>query len=208
MYDFQNRLKSQQKMKLKNLTTINTGLVLSRYKAARYGVQKSYQKITLKSFSNSTKINPNSLDEFISNKDIKTKYLTNFGDVIIRLRTPNIAIYIDKNMQGLVISSLMCVIRTNNKSINQEFLAYYLNSKQSQKVFNIEAKGTAIPMIKTSDIANLCIVLPALSAQNKIVGTMKLLYKEQNLLQKLKKKKQIFIENILDLMTTKHQGAK
>ncbi|CAC9631493.1 hypothetical protein [uncultured Gammaproteobacteria bacterium] len=41
-------------------------------KAARYDVQKKYQKITLKSFSNSTQINPNSLDEFVSNSEVKS----------------------------------------------------------------------------------------------------------------------------------------
>jgi hypothetical protein len=76
-------------------------------KATRYDVQKKYQKITLKSFSNSTQINPNSLDEFVSNSEVKQEYLTQTNDIIIRLRAPNIALYVDKNAQGLVISSLI-----------------------------------------------------------------------------------------------------
>ncbi|WP_201340813.1 restriction endonuclease subunit S [Abyssogena phaseoliformis symbiont] len=152
-------------MRLKDIATIKTGLVLSRKKAACYDVQKKYQKITLKSFSNSTKINPNSLDEFISNSEIKPEYLTRTNDIIIRLRALNIAICIDKNAQGLVISSLMSVIKLNDKNINSRFLAYYLNSKQSQKIFNTAVKGTAIPMIRTGDVAELDVFLPPISAK-------------------------------------------
>ncbi|CAC9631282.1 hypothetical protein [uncultured Gammaproteobacteria bacterium] len=195
-------------MRLKDIATIKTGLVLSRKKAARYDVQKKYQKITLKSFSNSTQINPNSLDEFVSNSEVKQEYLTQTNDIIIRLRAPNIALYVDKNAQGLVISSLMSVIRLNDKNINSRFLAYYLNSKQSQKIFNIAVKGTTIPMIRTGDIAELDISLLPLSTQRKVIKTMDLLYKEQALLTELTKKKQIFTQNILDTITKQFQGEK
>ena len=156
-------------MKLKDIATIKTGLVLFRKKAALYEVKTSYKQLTLKSFSNSTIVNPSTLDDFASTDEIKKDYLTQEGDVIIRLRAPSVAIYIDKSMQGLVISSLMTVIRSNDLNVNNKFLAHYLNSNIIQKVFNIAIKGTAIPMIKTSDVAELNIVLPSLSEQNKTV---------------------------------------
>ena len=195
-------------MKLKDIATIKTGLVLFRKKAALYEVKTSYKQLTLKSFSNSTIVNPSTLDDFASTDEIKKDYLTQEGDVIIRLRAPSVAIYIDKSMQGLVISSLMTVIRSNDLNVNNKFLAHYLNSNIIQKVFNIAIKGTAIPMIKTSDVAELNIVLPSLSEQNKTVKIMSLLYKEQEVLKELSNKKQIFTQNILNTISNQFQEAK
>ncbi|SMN15068.1 Type I restriction-modification system specificity subunit [uncultured Candidatus Thioglobus sp.] len=195
-------------MKLKDIATIKTGLVLSRKKAALYEVKISYKQLTLKSFSNSTIVNSSTLDDFSSTDKIKPNYLTQKGDVVIRLRAPSVAIYIDKTMQGLVISSLMAVIRSNDLNINHRFLAHYLNSSIIQKVFNIAIKGTAIPMVKTSDIAELNIVLPSLTEQNKTVKIMSLLYKEQEVLKELSIKKQIFTQNILNTISNQFQEAK
>lgn len=195
-------------MKLKDIATIKTGLVLSRKKAAPYEAKTSYKQLTLKSFSNSTIVNSSTLDDFLSTDKIKPNYLTQKGDVVIRLRAPSVAIYIDKSMQGLVISSLMAVIRLNDLNINHRFLAHYLNSSIIQKVFNIAIKGTAIPMVKTSDIAELNIVLPSLTEQNKTVKIMSLLYKEQEVLKELSIKKQIFTQNILNTISNQFQEAK
>lgn len=97
---------------------IKTGLVLFRKKSAFYEVQIPYKQLTLKSFSNSTIVNTSSIDDFSSFNKIKPDYLTQEDDIVIRLRAPNVAIYIDKLMQGLVISSLMAVIRLNDSNIN------------------------------------------------------------------------------------------
>jgi restriction endonuclease S subunit len=198
-------------MKLKNIATVKTGLVLSRKKANHYDDEVTYQQLTLKSFDNSTFTSQNSLEYFSANSEINSKYLTQVGDIVVRLRAPNIAICIDEKSQNLIISSLMCVIRPivkSDKNINNRFLAHYLNSKYSQKIFNIAVKGTTIPMIKTNDIADLEIILPQLSKQNKLVEIMDLAHKEQNLLNELLQKKQIFTKNILNTIIEKHQGGK
>lgn len=194
-------------MKLKDIARIKTGLVLSRKKAALYETRISYKQLTLKSFSDSTIINPQTLDDFSSTEEIKSDYITQEGDVVVRLRAPSTAIYIDKSMQGLVISSLMAVIRLNDSNVSTRFLAHYLNSTDIQKVFNMSIKGTTIPMTRTKDIAELDINIPPLSEQNKIVDIMNLLYKEQEILEQLRDKKKVFTQNILDAAINQFQGA-
>jgi|LWDU01.1.fsa_nt_gi restriction endonuclease S subunit len=195
-------------MKLKDIAKIKTGLVLSRKKAALYEVRISYKQLTLKSFSNSTAINLFTLDDFSSADEIKSDYLTQEGDVVVRLRAPSTAIYIDKSMQGLVVSSLMVMIRLNDPNINNKFLAHYLNSGSIQRIFNIAIKGTAIPMIGTRDVAELDVNLPSLAQQNKTVKIMSLLYREQEILKELSIKKQIFTQNTLNTITNQFQEEK
>ena len=186
-------------MKLIEIATIRTGLVLSRKKAAPHDdVKHHYKQITLKSFSNSITLQSQYFDTFISIEKIDNTYLSQVGDIVMRLREPNIAVYIGEESAGLIIPSLMAVIRVNDSSVDNTFLAYYLNSKTVRKILERELKGTTIPMIKTKDIEELEVILPDVSQQKKIVTFMKLSQKETELLDKLKREKEQFSQAVLD----------
>ena len=190
-------------MKLKEIANIRTGLVLSRKKASSYDEQKKrYQQITLKSFSNTITLQEEYFDEFFSTESIDDKYISKVGDIVIRLRKPNIAAYIDEKSAGLVIPSLMCVVRVKERSADSAFLAHYLNSTLVKKMLEREVKGTTIPMIKTKDVENIEVVLPSLEVQNKTVELMKLAAKEIKLTQKLLRQKEQFSQTILDKIVT------
>lgn len=190
-------------MKLKEIATIRTGLVLSRKKASPYDEQKRrYQQITLKSFSNTTTLQRQYFDEFLSTESIDDKYISRVGDVVVRLRKPNVAAYIDENSAGLVIPSLMCIVRVKESSVNSAYLAHYLNSSPVRKMLEREIKGTTIPMIKTKDLENLDVVLPSLEVQNKTVELMRLSAKEIELTEKLKQQKKQFSQAVLDKIVT------
>ena len=190
-------------MKLKEIAAVRTGLVLSRKKASPYDEQKKcYRQITLKSFSNSTTLQGEYFDEFISTESIDDKYISKVGDIAIRLRKPNIAAYIDEKSASLVIPSLICVIRVKESNVNSAFLAYYLNSTPVRKMLEREIKGTTIPMIKTKDVENIEVVLPSLEVQNKTVEMMSLAAKEIELTKKLIRHKEQFSQAVLDKTVT------
>ena len=190
-------------MKLKEIASIRTGLVLSRKKAAPYDEQKKrYQQITLKSFSNTTTLQREYFDEFLSTESIDDKYISRVGDIVVRLRKPNVAVYIDEKSAGLVIPSLMCIVRVKESSVNSTYLAHYLNSTPVRRMLEREIKGTTIPMIKTKDLGNLDVVLPSLEVQNKTVGLMRLAAKEIELTEKLKQQKEQFSQAVLDKIVT------
>ena len=190
-------------MKLKEIASIRTGLVLSRKKAAPYDEQKKrYQQITLKSFSNTTTLQREYFDEFLSTESIDDKYISRAGDIVVRLRKPNVAVYIDEKSAGLVIPSLMCIVRVKESSVNSAYLAHYLNSTPVRKMLEREIKGTTIPMIKTKDLENIDVVLPSLEVQNKTVGLMRLSAKEIELTEKLKQQKEQFSQAVLDKIVT------
>jgi restriction endonuclease S subunit len=193
-------------VKLNDIASIRTGLVLSRKKAARDDPEQySYKQITLKSFSNSVTLQSDYFDDFISIEKIDDKYLTQAGDIIVRLRKPNTAVYIDEESSGLVVSSLFAIVRVNESTVNNTFLAHYLNSKEVLKALDRELKGTTIPMIKIKDLENLTIILPPIEVQERLVEFMKLFQKELQLLDKLKQEKTQFSKAVLDTIIQQHK---
>ena len=78
-------------MKLEKIADISTGLVLSRKKSSN-NEGFVYELLTLKSFNENGYIEDEYLDNFISEEKIKSQYLTQEGDIIVRLSSPNTAI--------------------------------------------------------------------------------------------------------------------
>ena len=193
-------------MKLYDIATIRTGLVLSRKKAKLHAdIKYYYKQITLKSFSDSITLQTQFFDDFISIEEIDETYTSRLGDIIVRLREPNTAVYINEKSAGLVIPSLFAIVRVNDKIVDNTFLAYYLNSMEVRKVLERELKGTTISMIKTKDLGNLVLNLPPVDVQKNTVKLMVLSEKEISLLDKLKEKKQQYAQAALNTIIKRNK---
>ncbi len=118
-------------MKLKEVTSIRTGLVTARKKASMLDKHSiEYDIINMKSFNSNGTLNiPDEQDKFKSEKIIESTYLTQSNDVLVRLREPNIAVHIDEDQTGILIPSLVTIIRVRSEEVNSKFLTSYLNSK-------------------------------------------------------------------------------
>ena len=120
--------------KLNHLTAIKTGLVLSRKKASQQSeFKKDYNVISLKSFNENGYYDHSFVEEFIADEEIKEENLLQKGDILVRLREPNIAVYIDRDYKDTIISSLAAVIRIKSNNVNPLFLTNYLNSSFTKK---------------------------------------------------------------------------
>ncbi|MEA3456915.1 MAG: restriction endonuclease subunit S [Campylobacterota bacterium] len=184
---------------LGDFAIVRTGLVAARKKARLDSLDSMiYKQISLRCFSSGILLDKTQTDDFVSAEIIHDKYLTKEGDVVVRLRSPGTAVYIDKEDEGLLITSLLAVIRANNPELNTRYLAYYINSHFSQKLLQKEIKGTAIPMLKTKDLEKLQLSLPSLEKQKKTVRFLDLAGKEQRLLLMLAKEKEQLSQAILD----------
>jgi len=187
------------KEKLGDFATVRTGLVVARKKAQLDSKNSIvYEQISLRCFSTSIVLDKTQTDEFISAESINDKYLMREGDVIVRLRSPSTAVYIGKENEGLLISSLLAVIRIDDSKLDARYLAYYINSHFSQRQLQREIKGTAIPMLKTKDLEKLLITVPSMEEQKRVVKFLDLAQNEQNLLLSLVKEKQQLSQAILD----------
>ena len=178
------------KVFLYDFVTVRTGLVVARKKAKLDSLNTiTYEQIGLRCFASGILLDKTQTDTFTSSEIINDKYLTQEGDVVVRLRSPSTAVYIDKDDEGLLITSLLAVIRVNDSKLDARYLAYYINSFFSQRLLQREIKGTAIPMLKTKDLENLQLSLPSLKEQRKMVDYLDLAQREQQLLRSLAEEK-------------------
>ena len=186
-------------MRLKDVSTIRTGLVTARKKATAVDSEIiSYGVVTLKSFNPNGSLIVSNLDTFVSKEKIKETYLTQTNDVLIRLREPNIAVNINENNSGLVIPSFVASLRVDETKVDSRFLTYYLNSTTAKRALNSSITGTAINMIKTKELEDLEIKLPPLQDQKKIVEFLDLGVKEINLLEELKNQKEKYYQEVFN----------
>ena len=186
-------------MRLKDVSTIRTGLVTARKKATAVDSEIiSYKAVTLKSFNPNGSLIVSNLDTFISKEKIKETYLTQLNDVLIRLREPNIALNISKKNSGLVIPSFVASVRVDETKIDSKFLTYYFNSTTAKRALKAHITGTAINMIRTKELEDLEIQLPSLEEQKKIVEFLDLTSKEINLLEELKNQKEKYYQEVFN----------
>ncbi len=197
------------KRKLQDISSIRTGLVLNRYKfTSKSKEMYSYKQIGLRCFTPSIFLDKNKVEVFESKRPIEDKYFTKEGDVLVRLRAPMSAVYITRETEGLLIPSLLAVVRVNDSSIDPSYLAYYLNTRHVKRVLSKEIKGTSIPMIKTGDIETLELVAPSITKQKRLVSLLDLAQKEQDLLQKLIDEKKQLSQTILDTIIQQNKEEK
>ena len=102
-------------MKLGELATVRSGLVLSR-KQARKGapVKMRYPLLSFRAIHPNGYIDMEQLDGFDAAEQLSPEYLTQIGDVIIRLTSPYTAVLIDEASAGMVVSSNFVIIRVEN----------------------------------------------------------------------------------------------
>ena len=187
------------KINLNQLATIRTGLVLSRHKASLQSEFKTaYNVISLKSFNDNGIYDHTYIDSFESDGNIKEENIIKKGDILFRLREPNIAIYIDKDYEDLIVSSLAIIIRIIDNKINPIYLTHYLNSSMVKKQLFKDITIGSIPMTKVKDVENLTIDVPSLDMQKKIADTQQLAIQEIRLLENLIKEKKQYRKSIFE----------
>ena len=189
------------KIKLNDIAEIKTGLVLNRKKADMSKASKLYYSVvSLKSFNENALYDNAFADEFISNEQIKEDYQVKKGEILLRLREPNFAVYIDKEYENLIYPSLMVRVKIQDTRFDPHFIAHYLNSNTVKKALSTELSGTTIPMIKVADVNEIQIPLISIDKQKKIVEYLKLAHQESELLQNLINEKQKYSKEIFEIL--------
>ncbi|MCG3676240.1 restriction endonuclease subunit S [Aliarcobacter butzleri] len=186
---------------LSKIANLRMGVVLNRKKADMSKEQKLYYSVvSLKSFNENAIYDNTFADEFISNEQIKEDYQVKQGDILLRLREPNFAVYIDKEYENLIYPSLMVRVKLQDSRFDANFIAHYLNSNTVKKALSTELSGTTIPMIKVTDVYEIKIPLINLDKQKKIVEYLKLAHQENELLQNLINQKQKYSKEIFETL--------
>lgn len=179
-------------MKLSKLADIRTGLVVARKKADKADINvKTYKLLTLRSFDTDGLVNTAYIDDFVTNQYISNEYITQEGDVVIRLSEPNTAVCIDHSLSGFIIPSLFAVIRLKSELLSRQYLSWLLNSQHIKREMQKSLIGSAIQIINTGFLQELQIKLIPLERQQRIAEMNKLCVREKMLLTQLIKEKEI-----------------
>ncbi len=117
---------------------------------------------------------------------IPDKHLLRHGDVLFASKgTKNFAaVYEDKNPTAVASTSFF-VIRSADKKLLPQYLAWVLNSYSTQTLLKGQAIGTSIPSISKQVLENLEITVPNLEIQKAILQITKLRNKEKSLKQEI-----------------------
>ena len=194
-------------IKISDISEIKTGLVLIRKKADKNVDEKfSYKVVSLKSFNENALFDDTFADEFISSEKISDEYKVSQGDILLRLREPNLAVYIDKEYSDLIFTSLMVRIRIKSDKFDPHFVAHYLNSSAVKRALAPDLSGTTIAMIGVSSINNIKIPTLNLQTQNKIVKYLNLVRQESEILQNLRAAKQKYNKSIFENLIKKEEN--
>ena len=184
------------KKTLEQIAEISLGASISRYSKKYEGDKQETDVLYC------------TVDEFYTKKGeiaiaIDSKYLTQKGDVIFRLSSPQAAISISETSEipeGVVVSSKFVIIKPKN--MDSDFLAELLNSNIARNQIQKFSEGI-IKQIKKNDVARLKFEIPSLEEQKKYVEYINLINKEITLQKQLIKENKDLKEGIIQ----KSQGV-
>ncbi|EOS51884.1 hypothetical protein C809_00639 [Lachnospiraceae bacterium MD335] len=193
------------------MATISTGLVTARKQDRMPGKDSlKYKMLNLKAVNDEGYIEDTLLEDFWAKERLKSGYLTQAGDIVVRLTTPFTAVLIDKEHTGFIIPSHFVVIRTDSRQILPEYLNWFLNEDRVRQELHQNLSSTMIGTVKPKVYACLEIDLITLEEQKKIAELYKLSKKELRLLEQMRVQKELYYKEaicrIQEKMRKKEQG--
>lgn len=184
-------------MKLGTVATIRSGLVLSR-KLSREISSYRYPLLNLRAIHPDGYILPDSLEVFYATEPLRQDYLTQQGDIIIRLSIPYTAILIDASMAGIVVSSNFAIIRLNQDYILPEYLLWLLSTTDIKKKIYESSSANMLSAVRPTFFAELEVLLLPLADQEKIAKLNLLAKQEIQLLKKLADEKERYYVAVIE----------
>lgn len=140
-------------MKLQDLASVRSGLVLSR-KQAKEPSEYRYPLINLRCIQQEGTIQLKEADIYEAKEPLKEEYLSQSGDIIVRLTAPYTAVLIDETTSRMVISSNFVVIRVEDKSLLPEYLFWLLNTEKIGDVYERNAEVAVVQNFTDSFVPN------------------------------------------------------
>lgn len=169
------------KTQLKDISSIQTGLF------AKTGAVGDIVYLQAKHFDENGHLK-NSLHPDIKATPSNVKHLLQAGDVVFAAKgNKNFAALYEIQNQPCIASTSFFVIRITDNAILSEYLVWFLNHPESQKILKAQAIGTSMASISKTVLESLEITFPELKIQKSIVAVSKLRKREKELKQQIEK---------------------
>lgn len=184
-------------MKLGSAATVRSGLVLSR-KQAKEPPFVRYPLLNLRSINPGGYIDSNETDVFSSTESLSSEYLTQSGDIIVRLTAPYTAVLIDESTEGLVVSSNFLIIRVDPHYLLPEYLVWLLNTPDIRREIYENTSSNMLGAVKAKFFAEYEFTLLPLAKQAQIADIYAMAIKETRLLHQLADAKSKYYSMLID----------
>ena len=184
-------------MKLGNIATVRSGLVLSR-KQAREPSDIRYPLLNLRSINPRGYIEADQLDVFAAAEYLSPEYLSQIGDVIVRLTAPYTAILIDKVTAGMVISSNFVIIRADRRELLPEYLFWLINTPKIKRSIYENTSSNMLGAIKAKYFSDFEVPSLPVAKQQQIAAMNESALKETKLLRQLADEKERYYSLLID----------
>ena len=194
---FIGRDKRGGRMKLQDLASVRSGLVLSR-KQAKEPSEYRYPLINLRCIQQEGTIQLKEADIYEAKEPLKEEYLSQSGDIIVRLTAPYTAVLIDETTSGMVVSSNFVVFRVEDKSLLPEYLFWLLNTEKIKRKIYENATSNMLGAVNARFLADFELVLLSVEDQRKISQLNLLAKRERQLLRMLADEKEKYYAGVLN----------
>lgn len=183
-------------MKLGEIATVRSGLVLSR-KLARDNPVQRYRLINLRSITADGYIDLNETDVYDAKQTLPDEYLSQVGDIVIRLSAPYTAVLIDEENEGMVVSSNFVIVRTDPQVLLPDYLYWLLNTSEVKHRMFESSSSNMLGAVKPRFFSEYEITPLPISEQQRIAAINTLAKTEAKLLRQLANAKEQYYEAIL-----------
>ena len=177
------------------------GLVLSR-KQSPTPTNARYHLLNLRSINADGCVEMAMLDEYYAVESLSPEYLSQVGDVIVRLTAPYTAILVDEETAGMVVSSNFVIIRPNPRMLLSGYLAWLLNTRKAKRVIFENTSSNMLGAINPKYFACMEVALPSIDRQSAIADLNALALKEGRLLRRLADEKKRYCDFIINTLQT------
>ena len=184
-------------MKIGALADVRSGLVLSR-KQSKEPTDYRYSLINLRCIQPEGIIDLNKSDIYEAKEPLKEEYLSQRGDIVVRLTAPYTAVLIDDTTSGMVISSNFVVIRIEDKQLLPEYLFWLLNTQKVKRKIYENTTSNMLGAVKAKFLTDFELTVLPVEDQYKIAQLNLLAKKESQLLKELVTEKEKLYYCLLD----------
>jgi len=182
-------------MTIGEIAVVRTGLVTVREKKKiSYSQTCEYRVLNLKCIADEGYINKAYIETEEYPSGLKSDYLTQMGDILVRLSAPYTAVLVDRpDLCGIVVPSHFAIIRVNKRYTTPEYIFWSLRRDKNRITMMQNSSGsTAFGTISSGLIASLPITLLPLHEQQIIGDLLRLSEREQELLNILAEEKKTY----------------
>jgi len=176
-------------MRLGSTASVRSGLVLSR-KQARETSDIQYPLLTLRAVNPAGYIDLAELDIYNATERLSNEYVTQPGDVIVRLTAPYTAVLIDESTSGMVVSSNFVIIRADRRQVLPEYLYWLINTPQVKRAIYENTSSNMLGAIKAKYFSDFELAPIPLQQQHFLADMNLLAIKEGRLLRELAAEKE------------------